>query len=63
MELRRLGAKTVHFTPDPYFSLPWKRTQLMDEAMGVFDAVVYCKSYERRQYEALDLPGASQVSL
>lgn len=52
-ELRRPGAKTVHFTPDPYFSLPWKRTQLMDEAMGVFDAVVYCKSYERRQYEAL----------
>ena len=52
-ELRRSGAKTVHFTPDPYFSLTWKRTQLMDEAMGVFDSLVYCKSYERRQYEAL----------
>jgi hypothetical protein len=55
-ELRRLGAKTVHFTPDPYFSLHWKRTRLMDEAMGAFDALVYCKSYERRQYEALGKP-------
>ena len=55
-ELRGLGAKTVHFTPDPYFSLPWKRTQLMDEAMSLFDAVVYCKSYERRQYEMLGKP-------
>ena len=52
-ELRKLGAKSVHFTPDPYFSVKWKRTQLMDEAMGEFDALVYCKSYERNQYEAL----------
>jgi hypothetical protein len=28
--LRRLGARLVHFTPDPYFSLQWKRTRLMD---------------------------------
>jgi len=55
-DLRRLGAKTVHFTPDPYFSLDWKRTHLMDEAMGVFDVLVYCKSYERTQYEALGKP-------
>jgi spore maturation protein CgeB len=55
-ELRRLGARTVHFTPDPYFSLDWKRTRLMDEAIGAFDALVYCKSYERSQYEALGKP-------
>jgi spore maturation protein CgeB len=55
-ELRRLGARTVHFTPDPYFSLDWKRTALMDEAMRTFDALVYCKSYERIQYEALGKP-------
>jgi spore maturation protein CgeB len=55
-ELRRLGAKTVHFTPDPYFSVDWKRTRLMDEAMGAFDALVYCKSYERAQYESLGKP-------
>jgi len=52
-ELRKLGARLVHFTPDPYFTLSWKRTPLMDEAMRAFDVLVYCKSYERAQYEAL----------
>ena len=52
-DLRRIGARTVHFTPDPYFSLDWKRTQLMDETMGTVDALIYCKSYERAQYESL----------
>ena len=55
-ELRELGAKTVHFTPDPYFSLKWKRTRLMDESMKAFDALIYCKSYERAQYESLGRP-------
>jgi spore maturation protein CgeB len=55
-ELRSLGAKTVHFTPDPYFSLEWKRTALMDAAMRAFDVLVYCKSYERAQYERLGKP-------
>lgn len=53
---RKLGARTVHFTPDPYFSLDWKRTRLTDEAMRAFDALVYCKSYEREQYEAIGKP-------
>ena len=55
-ELRRLGARTVHFTPDPYFSLDWKRTRLMDAAMGTFDVLVFCKSYERKNYEGLGKP-------
>ena len=55
-ELRKLGARSVHFTPDPYFSLDWKRTRLMDGAMRSFDALIYCKSYEREQYEALGKP-------
>ena len=55
-ELRRLGARTVHFTPDPYFSLDWKRTHLMDAAMKTFDVLVYCKSYERGKYEELGKP-------
>jgi spore maturation protein CgeB len=55
-ELRKLGAKAVHFTPDPYFCLDWKRTRLMDEAMSAFDALVYCKSYEREQYEGVGRP-------
>jgi spore maturation protein CgeB len=52
-ELRSLGARLVHFTPDPYFYLSWKRTRLMDEAMRAFDVHVYCKSYEKADYEAL----------
>jgi len=55
-EIRILGARTVHFTPDPYFSLDWKRTRLMDEAIRTFDALVYCKSYEREQYEGIGKP-------
>ena len=54
--LRAGGATTVHFTPDPYFTLDWKRTRLMDAAIGAFDVLVYCKSYERRSYEALGKP-------
>jgi spore maturation protein CgeB len=52
--LRQLGARLVHFTPDPYFSLAWKRTPLLDKAIGYFDVLVYCKAYERQQYAALD---------
>ena len=55
-ELRKQGTRLVHFTPDPYFSLDWKRTRLMDDAMKAFDVLLYCKSYEREQYEALKKP-------
>lgn len=54
--LRGLGPRLVHFTPDPYFSLDWKRTPLMDAAIGAFDVLVYCKAYERGRYEALGKP-------
>lgn len=54
--LRSIGARTVHFTPDPYFYLKWKRTPLMDEAIRCFDALIYCKRYERKDYEALGKP-------
>jgi spore maturation protein CgeB len=54
--LRGLGARLVHFTPDPYFSLPWKRTRLMDRAMGEFDVLVFCKRYEEAQYSAVGKP-------
>ena len=55
-EMSKFGARTVHFTPDPYFTLNWKRTRFMDEAMEAFDVLVYCKSYEREQYETLRKP-------
>lgn len=51
--LRSLGSRLVHFTPDPYFTLEWKRTSLMDSALSAFDVLVYCKAYERTAYEAL----------
>ena len=51
-----LGARLVHFTPDPYFSLNWKRTPLMDEAVTAFDVLVFCKAYEEAQYAALGKP-------
>ena len=54
--LKALGARLVHFTPDPYFSLDWKRTRAMDRAIGGFDILVYCKAYERADYEALGKP-------
>lgn len=54
--LRRGGARLVHYTPDPYFSLSWKRTRLMDAAMAEFDVLVYCKRYEQAEYEALGQP-------
>lgn len=54
--LRKLGARLVHFTPDPYFSLRWKRTRLMDSAMRAFDVLVYCKSYERADYKSIGPP-------
>lgn len=55
-QMRRGGARLVHFTPDPYFSLSWKRTALMDAALTSFDTLVYCKSYERADYAALGKP-------
>jgi spore maturation protein CgeB len=55
-ELRAAGARLVHFTPDPYFYLSWKRTPLMDAAIGQFDVLVYCKAYERKDYQALGKP-------
>jgi spore maturation protein CgeB len=55
-ELRRFGVRLVHFTPDPYFSLQWKRTRVMDQAIKAFDILVYCKVYERKHYAALGKP-------
>jgi spore maturation protein CgeB len=52
-DIKALGCRLVHFTPDPYFSLDWKRTPLMDRALGAFDVLVYCKAYERCAYEQL----------
>jgi len=54
--LREMGAFLIHFTPDPYFTLIWKRTSIMDEAIRHFDVLIYCKSYEKSNYDALGRP-------
>jgi hypothetical protein len=55
-KIKKIGTRIVHFTPDPYFALSWKRTRLMDDALTEFDALIYCKSYERPEYESLRKP-------
>lgn len=53
--LRRLGsgaAVTLHYNPDPYFSLAWKRTALADECLRSYDALVVTKRYELESYRA-----------
>lgn len=54
--LKGFGARLLHFTPDPYFTLDWKRTAMMDEALQSFDVLVICKAYEMRAYESLGRP-------
>ncbi len=49
-EIQSAGTRLLHFTPDPYFTLSWKRTPLMDEGMTIFDFVVTSKQYELDEY-------------
>lgn len=53
VDLRKTGARLLHFTPDPYFTLAWKRTKLMDESMPLFDYLVTSKQYELPEYRSL----------
>jgi spore maturation protein CgeB len=50
LHLKNLGAQLLHFTPDPYFSLEWKRTKLMDRALPLFDFLATPKAYELEDY-------------
>lgn len=47
---RQVGARLLHYTPDPYFSVSWKRTQLQDECLPLYDYAVTSKSYELAEY-------------
>lgn len=49
--LRNTGARLLHYTPDPYFTLAWKRTRLMDRSLPLFDYLVTSKRYELAEYE------------
>jgi len=56
--LRSAGALTLHYNPDPYFSLAWKRTPLADECLRLYDVLVVTKRYEMPTYR---LQSAGQV--
>jgi spore maturation protein CgeB len=49
-QLRADGAVTLHYNPDPYFSLSWKRTRLADGCVSVYDVLVVTKRYELDEY-------------
>jgi len=48
--LGAMGVRLLHFTPDPYFTLSWKRTPLMDACMPLWDYAVTSKRYEMDEY-------------
>jgi len=50
-KIQNMGIRCLHFTPDPYFSLTWKRTAYMDACMPLWDDVICCKSYELDEYK------------
>ena len=45
-----MGILTIHYNPDPYFSLAWKRTPHMDACLAAFDVLVVTKRYELSEY-------------
>ena len=49
--LSRSSVKLLHFTPDPYFSLTWKRTRLSDACMPLYDYTLTSKKYELSKYQ------------
>jgi spore maturation protein CgeB len=52
-QLKEQGAVTLHYNPDPYFSLAWKRTRLADQCIGLYDVLVVTKRYELDEYRRL----------
>jgi spore maturation protein CgeB len=48
--LQELDALTIHYNPDPYFSLAWKRTSLADACLKAYDVMVVTKRYELDLY-------------
>jgi spore maturation protein CgeB len=51
-QIKSMGILTIHYNPDPYFTLAWKRTAHMDECLAEFDVIVVTKRYELSQYAA-----------
>ncbi len=54
LKISRLGIKLVHYTPDPYFSLSWKRTRHLDASLAIYDCLITSKKYEIKEYESVN---------
>ena len=52
-ELKKLGARLIYYTPDPYFTLAWKRTKLMDGCLSMFDLLITSKTYEIHDFSSV----------
>ena len=53
-EISDLGVKLFHYTPDPYFSLSWKRTKFLDACLPLFDCLITSKKYELDDYHKVN---------
>lgn len=52
-QLKRDGVLTIHYNPDPYYSLTWKRNPWTDSALQEYDVLVVTKSYELEAYRTM----------
>ena len=50
-EAQQRGVFVVHYNPDPYFSLEWKRTKSADACLRMIDLAIVTKRYEISAYE------------
>jgi spore maturation protein CgeB len=53
-ECKQLGILSIHYTPDPYFTLSWKQTRLSKESMPLYDVLLTSKTYELDQYKKMN---------
>jgi spore maturation protein CgeB len=51
--LKRIGATVIFYTPDPYFTVKWKHTNLSDACMPMMDLCITAKTYEIEFYRSL----------
>lgn len=53
-KLSEINVRSIHYTPDPYFSLGWKQTPNSDACLPLYDALVTSKQYEIQRYQEIN---------
>lgn len=51
-DARARGIRSIHYNPDPYFTLAWKQTPAASAGLRLYDMVVVTKAYELERYRA-----------